>query len=245
MRPDSTSQEIKTENAYLDVVASKSVFYGEKNIQRDSIMTRMRSTGNFDRSQMQNLRSNINYVIEKDRETQKITFKDRIGRDAYIYEEDRSFNWKILPETTQNGIYKVQKAETSFGGRTWIAWFTQDVPVMDGPYKFSGLPGLIVKIEDSKGDYSFDLKESKKIAALPTLQQRGNIVKLKRSDFEKQTEKFRKDPSSFFYTWNINPPTSNGGGFRMQQMDPQRVKQMQQRMLDEIKKNNNPIEFIK
>ena len=37
---------------------------------------------------------------------------------------------------------------------------------IDGPYKFSGLPGLIVKVEDEKGDYSFDLK-NQKIAELP------------------------------------------------------------------------------
>ena len=30
-------------------------------------------------------------------------------------------------------------------------------------YKFSGLPGLIVKVEDEKGDYSFDLKKPKKL----------------------------------------------------------------------------------
>jgi GLPGLI family protein len=61
------------------------------------------------------------------------------------------------------GDYQTQKAETKFGGRTWYAWFTQQVPLQDGPYKFSGLPGLIVKVQDAKGDYSFDLMQTKKL----------------------------------------------------------------------------------
>jgi hypothetical protein len=38
-----------------------------------------------------------------------MTFKDRIGRDIYTYEEDRPINWKISSETTKIGDYKVQK----------------------------------------------------------------------------------------------------------------------------------------
>ena len=56
----------------------------------------------------------------------------------------------------QNG-YSAQKAVAEFGGRVWTAWFTKEIPLSDGPYKFSGLPGLIVKLEDDKGDYKFDL----------------------------------------------------------------------------------------
>lgn len=255
MKTDSTATP-KVENAYLDVAGDKSFFYGEKRIQRDSLMRRSFETRNFnfDRSQMQQYRTDLNYQVEKDLTEQKITFKNRIARDQYAYEEDRSFGWKILPETTKIGEYKVQKAETEFAGRKWIAWFTQDVPLMDGPYKFSGLPGLIVKIEDSKGDYIFDLKETKKITELPNTQQRGgNTVMVKRKDYEKQMEKFRKDPTSFLSGQGISfggapsPPVSasrdgmRSGEIRMR-MDPQRMKEMENRMKEEQKKNNNPIE---
>ena len=166
MKPDAANPtDIKIENAYLDVNKEKSIFYSENRMKRDSLFGRMRQTGsfNFDRSQMENLRSNMDYTIEKDFKTGTKTFKTRIARDQYSYDEDRPMEWKILPETAKIADYKTQKAETNFGGRTWYAWFTTDVPLQDGPYKFSGLPGLIVKVEDSKGDYSFDLKETKKL----------------------------------------------------------------------------------
>ena len=249
MKTDSTNRgEVKTETAYLDATPEKSIFYGEKRLQRDSVVARMRQTGGatFDRSQMQNLRSSIDFTVEKDFKSGKNTFSSRIARDQYSYEEDRPMDWKILPETAKIGDYKTQKAETNFAGRSWTAWFTTDVPFQDGPYKFSGLPGLIVKIEDEKGDYSFDLKETKKIAALQSFTQPGNIVKVKRKDFEKQETLFQKDPAAFMQTAmrggsGISAPQSRGGSMRAP--DPAQRKQMEERMKEEMKKNNNPIEL--
>lgn len=245
MKSDSTSAP-KTENAYLDVSPEKSLFFGEKRLQRDSLMQRAFQTKNFnfDRSQMEQYRTNINYLIEKNLATKKIVFKDRIARDQYSYNEDREMIWKILPETTKIGDYKTQKAETDFAGRKWFAWFTQDIPFQDGPYKFSGLPGLIVKVEDAKGDYSFDLKETKKLSELPNFDARfGNKIEVKRTDFLKQQEKYKKDPASF-----MQNTLMVGGGFRMdiQNENPQdaaqRRKRMEERMKEEIKANNNPLE---
>ena len=240
MKPDSTDRNtIKTENANLDVSANGSIFYAENRMKRDSIMSRARQTGsfNFDRTQMQALRSNMDYTIEKDFRTGKKIFKARILRDNYAYEEDRPMDWKILAETAKIGEYKTQKAETYFAGRTWYAWFTTEIPFQDGPYKFSGLPGLIVKVEDFKGDYSFDLKESKKIAEVPSMLERGSTITLKRAAFEKQQEQFRKDPTAA-----IAAMTSGGGAWRMQ-IDPNQRKQMEQREKEDQKKNNNPIEL--
>lgn len=236
MKLDSTNRnEIKTETANLDISPEKSIFYGEKRLQRDSLFRRASETNtfNFDRSQMQNLRSNIDFVVEKDTKTGNKNFKSRIARDNYLYTEDRTMDWKILPETAKIGDYKTQKAETNFAGRTWFAWFTTDIPIQDGPYKFSGLPGLIVKVEDSQGDFSFDLKEAKKIDAIATFEDRGSTITLKRKDFEKQLLKFKQDPSSAM--------TPNRGGNRGQ-ANLHELKDREKRMKEEALKNNNSIE---
>ncbi|WP_089819918.1 GLPGLI family protein [Kaistella treverensis] len=250
MKPDSTNRnDIKTENAYLDITPEKSIFYAENRLKRDSIFGRARQTGtfNFDRSQMQGLRTNLDFLVEKDYKTGKKLYNARILRDQYSYEEDRQMDWKILPETATIGEYKTQKAQTDFAGRTWYAWFTTEVPFQDGPYKFSGLPGLIVKVEDAKGDYSFDLKETKKIAEMQDFNQRGNLVKVKRRDFEKQEAQFRKDPAAFVQAAmgsrggsGISAPQSRGS---MRSPDPNQRRQMETRMAEEQKKNNNPIEL--
>lgn len=237
MKLDSTNRnDIKTETANLDISAEKSIFYGEKRLQRDSLFKRASETKtfNFDRSQMENLRSNIDFVVEKDSKTGNKNFKSRIARDNYLYTEDRPMEWKILPETAKIGDYKTQKAETNFAGRTWFAWFTTDIPIQDGPYKFSGLPGLIVKAEDSTGDFSFDLKEAKKINAIATFEERGSVITLKRKDYEKQLQKFKQDPSSAM----ASPSRGGNRG----QANLQERKEREERMKAEAKKNNNPIE---
>lgn len=253
MKSDSTDKANATiETARLDISPEKSLFYGEGRIKRDSVMQRMRETRNFDRNAMQNLRSSIDYIVEKDLIKNITYFKTRLGRDQYTYEEDRKMDWKILPETVKIGEYEAQKAETTFAGRKWYAWFTQDIPFQDGPYKFKGLPGLIIKVEDANGDYSFDLQQSKKITEFPNFDNRGgNPIKVKRIDFEKQEKLYRKDPVSFVTNSFSQggapaPPQSmgggnrgGGGGFRM---DSDFRKQMEDRLKEEVAKNNNPIE---
>jgi GLPGLI family protein len=254
MKPDAENKnDIKTENAYLDISAEKSLFYSENRAKRDSIMQQTFQSGgtrSFNREQMEGLRTNINYSIEKDKTTQKTFFKDRLGRDVYTYEEDRPLNWKISSETSKIGEYKVQKAETDFGGRKWTAWFTTDLPYPDGPYKFGGLPGLIVKAEDDKGDYSFDLMKNYKIADIPTLNQFGNTIKVKRTDFVKQQEKYKKDPMSFMTQGGGGPGgmTSTvrigGSGGRGGNQNPADMrKRMEERVKEDAKKNSNPIEL--
>ncbi|WP_100076035.1 GLPGLI family protein [Chryseobacterium camelliae] len=253
MKPDASNKsDVKTENAYLDISQDKSVFYSENRIKRDSIMqATFRSGGarGFNREQMEGLRSNINYSIEKDKKTQKMTFKDRIGRDVYTYEEDRPVTWKIFSETTKIGDYKVQKAEADFGGRKWTAWFTTDLPYQDGPYKFEGLPGLIVKVEDDKGEYSFDLMKNYKIADFPAMNQFGNTIKVKRADYIKQQKKFQEDPMSFMTQGGGGGQIRiggdggpRGGGFGGGNSGDFR-KRMEERVKDEAKKNSNPIEL--
>lgn len=240
LSPDSTNVEKKTESAFLDTDGKKSMFYAENSMKRDSLMERMRATKNFDREQMQNLRSNIQFTIEKDLTNQSLLYKSRIGRDNYSYPETPVFEWKILPETVKIGDYQTQKAETKFGGRTWYAWFTQEIPLQDGPYKFSGLPGLIVKVQDAKGDYSFDLMQTKKIAEIYQPLNRGQIITLSKSKYTDMEKKMQKDPASFV---SAQRNTGGRGGGNRPGMDPKEMQERQKRMEAEIKSRNNPIEL--
>ena len=69
-----------------------------------------------------------------------------------------NLKWNILADFTSILGYDVQKATTEFGGRKWIAWFAKEIPIQSGPYKFFGLPGLILKIEDIHKNHIFELK---------------------------------------------------------------------------------------
>ena len=59
--------------------------------------------------------------------------------------------------------YSCQKAYITYAGRDYTAWYSLQVPVCDGPYKFNGLPGLILKISDSKNQHCFTISSIKKL----------------------------------------------------------------------------------
>ena len=81
-----------------------------------------------------------------------------ITTPTYEYDEPKNvFSWKIVSDTTTISGYKCQKAECDFGNRHWVAWFSLQVPISDGPYKFCGLPGLIMQIEDATHSWKFTL----------------------------------------------------------------------------------------
>ncbi len=66
-----------------------------------------------------------------------------------------NFKWQILSESKEIQGYKCQKAQGEFRGRKYIAWFAPSIPISDGPWKFCGLPGLILAVEDTDKYFVF------------------------------------------------------------------------------------------
>jgi GLPGLI family protein len=81
----------------------------------------------------------------------------------YVYEEPvPKFEWKITPDTLTVLGYKCIKATTTFRGRDYEVWFTPFIPIRQGPWKFSGLPGLILKAADTKEYFEWTAIEIEK-----------------------------------------------------------------------------------
>lgn len=73
-----------------------------------------------------------------------------------ISEKTITPEWTVKPDTCTILNYHCTKAETDFKGRHWTVWFTEDIPLDYGPWKLIGLPGLILKAEDSQKQYVFE-----------------------------------------------------------------------------------------
>lgn len=78
--------------------------------------------------------------------------------DSYKYFQNIDYKWELSDENKIILNKPCQKAIVEFGGRKWIAWFSKDYPFSSGPYKFYGLPGIILKISDTSGDFSWEAK---------------------------------------------------------------------------------------
>lgn len=69
---------------------------------------------------------------------------------------DGLFDWKLENGDSLVCEYPCHKAVTTFRGRTWTVWYTLDLPYSDGPWKFCGLPGLVLHAYDSEGCFRFN-----------------------------------------------------------------------------------------
>lgn len=245
MKTDSTQRDqVKSELANLDIDKTNSVFYAAKAILRDSIMEANEKSriGYLTEEQVKMMISNIGYRINKNYRKQDISFISAVAGDNFIYNELKPFNWKITTETKKIGAYNTQKAQTQYAGRIWYAWFTTEIPFQDGPYKFCGLPGLIVKAEDSKGDYQFELIETRKISDLyesSTLWKKP--IKVKKEEFLKAYKRFNANPIAF------RPPPPVSVNETSHKLDSDSDTNADKKYRDEVTKRansfNNPIEL--
>ncbi len=97
------------------------------------------------------------YVIIKENDTRLYT--ENLSKKWFAYSEPLlSFDdWQISDKTRKVKGYTSQEATINLEGRKWTAWFTTEIPINDGPDIFSGLPGLITRLESSDKEYQFSL----------------------------------------------------------------------------------------
>lgn len=85
-----------------------------------------------------------------------------MGNDSQFTEPCPPQQWELNIETTTILGYRCQKATCHWRGRDFVAWFTPDIPVKRGPWRFNGLPGLILKLYDTDHYYTFEAVNLKK-----------------------------------------------------------------------------------
>ena len=97
------------------------------------------------------------YFIEGNSLTEWACMPLYAEKDNGRYTEEWPLMQWTLQDSTQTILsHRCQKATCHFRGRDFVAWFAPDIPVKAGPWKFGGLPGLILKLQDKAGIYRFE-----------------------------------------------------------------------------------------
>ncbi len=123
----------------------------------------------------------------------KMEVTEAVPAYNYNYTEPANLKWTLLDDTLTIKDYLCHKAQTAYGGRTWTAWYTEDIPTTAGPWKLNGLPGLIVKAEDAEGTFSFEMFELTQQSIAITNTQDLNTIKTKRDKFVSMRNKLFLD----------------------------------------------------
>lgn len=81
----------------------------------------------------------------------------RVENIDYRYSEKiEPTEWTITGDEEIIVGYRCLTAKGWYGGRQWNVAFTLDIPYSAGPWKLEGLPGLILRAEDSDGLFLFE-----------------------------------------------------------------------------------------
>jgi GLPGLI family protein len=191
MKPDVNKKDsIITDYMNLDTDGKKSYFYNSAKYERDSTYT---ASKNYkDLLSAKSYDQNLSYIIEKDYSKKTMNFYDKFKTVNLLVVDNEASKWNIQKEFLKINNINCQKATANYKGRVWEAWFSKDYPVSDGPYKFSGLPGLVVSLKDSENDHVFNLIQIKKI--------KGIFSFLPKSNKQMTFAEYKKTMNSFTFS---------------------------------------------
>jgi len=113
-------------------------------------------TENFKNARIKNAKR-FKYYLVKDYKNKFLVKPTTVGT---IRDSLGIIKWNIEKGNKEILGYPCKKATCEFRGRKYIAYYTPKIAIPDGPYKFYGLPGLILEISS---DDNFIRLEAKSI----------------------------------------------------------------------------------
>ncbi len=257
---------LDTELMYLDIKKDGSQFYSRQKFVSDSLrdvyIQKQLASGSGNFSYNDSNAGKVDYTVNKTYPDFKTNLHASLGPNRFDVSDSKPMNWKILPEKKMIDKFEVQKATLDFGGRTWTAWFSQDFPFQDGPYKFHGLPGLILEMEDSTGTHLFKFAGSKKFDEVEKIEKKeitppigGRIVRIgnmpggkelevSEDQFIKQWKEYKSDPVKDMRQTLSMPGVKMKLNINGKEMtDPaEMLRNMEKFQKDQIREDNNKIE---
>lgn len=150
-----------------------------------------------------------------------------VSKYNYSFEEPQ-LKWELLNDTKTIDGMKCNLAKTTTDtGDTFFAWYTQQYPFSEGPFRFKGLPGLIIKLYNKNNTIAFDALEIKKSSELIEPLSLGKVIKLKSKDeFIKARKTYQENPNINTFGDNIIIKDDRGTDYttrRREQLSSQNV----------------------
>lgn len=182
-----------------------SKFSSYKNLTVDSLLMNITTEQIADAAVEGKLSNGEFMTIFKNYPEGKLTHTEKICMDWFRYEEEMpTLQWELSDSTINVLGYECQEARCNFRGREWCAYFTEDIPVMDGPWKLSGLPGLIMKASDRNGEYNFECIGIKSKGQRPITLYKVPYNKTDRKGFYSAKNRYDLNPYAYYETTTGN-----------------------------------------
>lgn len=224
----------KVEYMALEMKDFKSKFYNLDLKKQDSLVA-INDSSITDDTEMPNLK----FTVYKDLSAKQTLVSSIFNQTEVVYKE------QPLKYTLDNNSksfkvekYNVKMAKVDFGGRNWIIEYIPDIPLFDGPYVFSGLPGLVFQAISKDLEYDFKLISITKNSEMKAISiPKGNV---KKEVYAKKLQEFLKDPAHH----DILYKNIWGDQFHYKYIgqSPEEIKKQEQNFQKIIDNFNNPID---
>ncbi len=108
------------------------------------------------------------FTVFKDMESNSLIFEINDMNQRAVYYADTLYpmHWEFLQEKKYISNFECENAKTVFKGRTYIVWYAPSIPVMNGPWKLGGLPGLILEAYDDEDNWHIEFQSEKNIPSI-------------------------------------------------------------------------------
>lgn len=201
---------------------SQSKFFNPRSEEIDSMSSTPEGLANFKKTQEAALQAMIAqgsidvtklprkvepvYVLKSSADS-VMTVYDLLGADEPVYytEPYSEMTWEIGDSTRTILGYECVQADTDYHGRYWTAWFTPEIPIQDGPWKFRGLPGLILEVRAEGGRYGYvadGIEKSEKV--ITGVYGAGQYEKRDRKAILRAKRAMRDNPAGHFKAKGID-----------------------------------------
>ena len=185
----------------LQVGRNMTKFYSYKTWQTDSLVRVtppeqvLANLGSF--------HGGVQDVLFRDQAAGRLVHTDQIGMDHLLYTEPLpAIDWELADgERTILG-YACRRALCTFRGRNYEAWYTPEIAVSGGPWKFGGLPGLILAVKDDAGVLDLEATGVEQRVD-PIRMTDRNYIKTNRKKYRDLKQKVMTDPVGYL-TGNSN-----------------------------------------
>ncbi|MDE7024746.1 MAG: GLPGLI family protein [Paramuribaculum sp.] len=176
-----------------------SKFSSYKNLTVDSLLVNMSSEQVVDAIMEGKLSNGEFMTIFKNYPVGRVTHTEKICMDWFSYEEDMPIlEWELTDSTATVLGYECREARCKFRGREWTAYYAEEIPVMDGPWKLHGLPGLIMKASDKAGHYRFECIGVKSNSSRPITIYKGPYNKTSRLKYYDAKNRYDINPYAYY-----------------------------------------------
>lgn len=104
--------------------------------------------------EVSNVGANYRFSYFKNLPQNQLLYDRSFGLNEVISDNNYRIVWTINSNTKRILSYNCKEATGTFRGRDYRAYFLESIRIPNGPFKFDGLPGLILAVESLDGKVS-------------------------------------------------------------------------------------------